>query len=720
MANEQRTKFNFIKSLLNLKIEDIVNTPNKTVKVGSQSKTISEWCIETRLTLSNDVENIRKQLSNINLPNELLKCLPQFNELSRRVKQDTSINNTSLFQEKIFDAFVVSRMTPDLCMLLSRDDSDNNSRATIQLATAIQKWAYKLLYTYTCIVSKIVYAPTFLNNNSNSNNNNNLNQGNIALLKESMVGFNSISIILESIKNYLEFSATEQGDAALEQARSGLEQLNAWYDITYLLHKFTKVSYWLSSNSSNNNNNNNLSTTTTTTTNNNSSSNTGLSYNTESLYNQRFTRRIKARDEAKSFIGGTIRHDMVVADTSNSNSDIRLFIDELLLVLDKDSKGLLAENHTGATFAFPPKHVSSLLSIILINYNNDGIDALNTKLCLFIYVIMDMSLRTLDNIEGPNGIQRIQEAFSFGKKFARYMNVEERMLDALTALWLLDCGVELTRAVGLLLRPNVQLEPSWPMSVIKALADHRVEASDAFKYYTALRPKLRTMDDALLIIRVFLQNNLWQHAFQEQRFICNGVSMDIASTTTINANGTGDGILSSNSSNVREDVWISGARPHDIGKTRIVLLSTIFDYFFQMSLVEDHTESTSSGLGINNHMLAKLIALPLTDREEQVLVQYLVQRYRTDVRELIYMTLLIHYYLKRNRVQEAICIEGALHTILASIGTDGTAILSRNEMKAQHVLLDEHLYTLPPPSVAQIRNAQEMARRRGWEYFEQM
>ena len=123
---------------------------------------------------------------------------------------------------------------------------------------------------------------------------------------------------------------------------------------------------------------------------------------------------------------------------------------------------------------------------------------------------MDMSLRTLDNIEGPNGIQRIQEAFSFGKKFARYMNVEERMLDALTALWLLDCGVELTRAVGLLLRPNVQLEPSWPMSVIKALADHRVEASDAFKYYTALRPKLRTMDDALLIIRVFLQNNLWQ------------------------------------------------------------------------------------------------------------------------------------------------------------------------------------------------------------------
>ena len=179
-------------------------------------------------------------------------------------------------------------------------------------------------------------------------------------------------------------------------------------------------------------------------------------------------------------------------------------------------------------------------------------------------------------------------------------------------------------------------------------------------------------------------------------------------------------MISSNSSNVREDVWISGARPHDIGKTRIVLLSTIFDYFFQMSLVEDHTGSTSSGLGINNHMLAKLIALPLTDREEQVLVQYLVQRYRTDVRELIYMTLLIHYYLKRNKVQEAICIEGALHTILASIGTDGTAILSRNEMKAQHVLLDEHLYTLPPPSVAQIRNAQEMARRRGWEYFEQM
>ena len=126
MANEQRTKFNFIKSLLNLKIEDIVNTPNKTVKVGSQSKTISEWCIETRLTLSNDVENIRKQLSNINLPNELLKCLPQFNELSRRVKQDTSINNTSLFQEKIFDAFVSGNVpvywgAPDICDYIPKE-----------------------------------------------------------------------------------------------------------------------------------------------------------------------------------------------------------------------------------------------------------------------------------------------------------------------------------------------------------------------------------------------------------------------------------------------------------------------------------------------------------------------------------------------------------------------------------------------------------------------
>ena len=70
---------------------------------------------------------------------------------SRRVKQDTSINNTSLFQEKIFDAFVVSRMTPDLCMLLSRDDSDN-SRATIQLATAIQKW-----HISYCIHTLVLY-----------------------------------------------------------------------------------------------------------------------------------------------------------------------------------------------------------------------------------------------------------------------------------------------------------------------------------------------------------------------------------------------------------------------------------------------------------------------------------------------------------------------------------------------------------------------------------
>ena len=685
MTDQQKAKFAFLKRLLNLNVEDIINAPNKSLKVGSTSKTVSEWCNQVNLKLSSTVEHVRKQIGIINLPGELLSCLPHFNELSRRVKQayNSGTNkNNNMYQEKIFDAFLVSKMTPDLCMLLSRDVSTDD-RLTIQLATTIQQWAYNLLYTYTYIVSNMVYSPTFLNNNKD-------NKENILLLNEAMVGFNSISVVLDSIKNYLQHSASEQGDAALEQARSGLEQLSVWYEITYLLHKFTKVSFWLCSNSSNDDTN-------------------ALSYNTADLYNERLSRRMKARDEAKAFIGGTARHDAGTHQNNNSNTNnIRLFIEELLLVLDKDSKQVLVENEPVNGFHFPPKRVSSLLSIMLINYNNDGIDTLNTKLCLIIYVIMDMSLKTIDNIDGPSGVLRVQKAFSYGKKFARYMKIEERMLDATTALWLLDCGVELTRAVGLLLRPNVQLEPPWPMSVVRALADHRIEASDAFKYYTALNPKLRTMDDALLIIRVFLQNNLWQHAFQEQRVICSGVS----TTTATNSDNS--------NSKFREDVWIPGARPHDIGKTRHLLLFTIFDYFFQIALVQDVSNNNDSGLGVNNSMLARLIGLPLTEREEQVLVQYLVQRYRADVRELIYMTLLIHYYLKRNRIREAICIEGALHSILASIGADGAAILSRNEMKAQHVLLDEHLYTLPPPAVMQIRHSQEIARRRGWEYFEKM
>ena len=132
-------------------------------------------------------------------------------------------------------------------------------------------------------------------------------------------------------------------------------------------------------------------------------------------------------------------------------------------------------------------------------------------------------------------------------------------------------------------------------------------------------------------------------------------------------------------------------------------------------MVQDTAENN-----VNSHMLSRLVALPLTDREERVLVQYLVQRYRADVRETIYMTLLIHYYLKRNKIKHSMCIEGALHAILASIGADGSAILNRDEMKALHILLDEHLYALPPAAVSQVTEAQDAARRMGWEYFESL
>ena len=108
-----KAKFAFLKSLLNLNVEDIVNAPNKNVKVASTSKTVSEWCNHLNLTLSSTAEHVRKQIGNINLPNELLNCLPHFNELSRRVKQEynngTNKNN-NMYQEKIFDAFATSKI----------------------------------------------------------------------------------------------------------------------------------------------------------------------------------------------------------------------------------------------------------------------------------------------------------------------------------------------------------------------------------------------------------------------------------------------------------------------------------------------------------------------------------------------------------------------------------------------------------------------------------
>eukprot|EP00944_MAST-04C_sp_MAST-4C-sp1_P009387 g9387.t1 len=685
---DQNSKFGFLKRLLELEVQDVVHSPNKRIKIANQEKTLPEWCNFYGMILPQSVSSVCEQLDSIELPHELLDCLPQFTELSRRVKQTRNTNPKSLNQEKIFNAFVVAKMTPDLCVLLVSNGSpkEPENGLLIQFATAVQHWTYKLLLAYTFIVSKIVFTPAFLKKDSG-------NSKDTAVLKDCMVGFNALLIVLDSLKNHLEQSALEQGDAALEQASSGLEQLNVWYNITFLLHKFSKVSFWLSSNCSGARGNSNATVPGVVT--------SKFLYSTDNLYGERVARRVRAREESRSFIGGSVRHDVAEPHAlSSGGKDVRLFIDELLMVLDENSKEMLHIGAASQSPTFPPTKASSLLQIILVSRNNDGVETLNTKLCLIIYVIMDMSLQTFENIDGPDGLSRIETAFRYGKQFARYMNVEERMLDALTALWLLDCGVELTRSVALLLRPNIQLEASWPMSVIRALADHRADASDAFKYYTALQPKLRTMDDALLVIRIFLQNNLWQLAFQEQRFICSGISKEI---------------VKSNAPTTREDVWVKGARPHDIGKTRSVLLSMIFDYFFHASMVQDTAENN-----VNSHMLSRLVALPLTDREERVLVQYLVQRYRADVRETIYMTLLIHYYLKRNKIKHSICIEGALHAILASIGADGSAILNRDEMKALHILLDEHLYALPPAAVSQVMEAQEAARRMGWEYFESL
>ena len=61
-------------------------------------------------------------------------------------------------------------------------------------------------------------------------------------------------------------------------------------------------------------------------------------YSTDNLYGERVARRVRAREESRSFIGGSVRHDLTNTLDSAAAKDVRLFIDELLMVLDENSK----------------------------------------------------------------------------------------------------------------------------------------------------------------------------------------------------------------------------------------------------------------------------------------------------------------------------------------------------------------------------------------------
>ena len=244
------------------------------------------------------------------------------------------------------------------------------------------------------------------------------------------------------------------------------------------------------------------------------------------------------------------------------------------------------------------------------------------------------------------------------------------------------CGSMAAGLDGASPRPtSVELNESLVMPVVEALADNHVRGSEAFHYIAASRPRCRHVEDAKLIVRIFLQNGLWQHALEEQRRIC--------------------------LNDEEFPAWELDAAKPDTKTMRRILLTMVFEWFFNANHDAD--------------LLVKFVSLPLMEYEEDALIHYVVAETGKDQNACIWMTLLVHYFLSRSRPEAAGCVHYAHQTILQGLdGGVGFGLLGREDMQGREILVSESLKTLPEHAHDATMRVVENAKREGWRYFQQI
>jgi hypothetical protein len=610
---------------------------------GGTTQRVNAWCEQYGLAPSKRIQAVRNDFRKRGAPPVTMHTsafLKEVDNLYMTIRpKRAGLGGEEVVRAQVLDAFVCSRRTSDLCMILETD-----VELDTRVVTGVRDWACELLIAYNLMVGSIVGDAAFMGTGWGV-------AGRAAakgLLEEAVVAFDAVALIMESLTNRLSNLAHAKGEANVEVAQSGIRQLEASSIAAERLLKHAESALWLVA--------------------------SGLSYDGEGLRAEGFRARAEARraiaKDALAFVGGNFASGLRNAGGRTVPAATEcLLVESLASLLDPACSEALSAGEGGAGFCFPPKHVSSLLTLFLVGSEDEIIAP---KLCLVVYAVMDMSLDGALTA-GPESLEKAATAFSFARRYAQAVALEDRFLDALTALWLLDAGVQLGKAVNLLLRPNVVLEGTLVMNVVRALADSRVRASEAFHYLTAARPPLRNKEDAALVIRIYLQNGLWQHAFDEQRRICRGGERGVP-------------------------VWLAGVPAPETKALRRMLLNMIFDWFFVA-----HRE-----------LVGHVIALPLLEYEEVIFVQYMVNATQDDPRDVTWMTLLVHYYLKRSQVHAAGKVDAAHRSILQTLG-EGVQLLERPDMKARALLIKGHLETLPEISLKTAEVEFQHAYRAGWD-----
>ena len=621
--------------MLTSKEKGALRDPRQMVQLRGEQRQLNEWCRMPGLTITPFMEQKRQQFRNLNEnlpPLETSSRLPELDKLWQTLRPKRSeLTEDNQARAHILDAYVQSKRTGDLCYMLEKD---------MELETwhlyEVNYWAHELLFVCSMVVGHIVQDEQFLVEGWEKRG------PALAEIAVAVSAFDSVARILESLSCRLDRSTREEGEANWEQAQRGLVLLESSRAATARMLRHAQVLLWLIKT-------------------------TGLNYHgtaaQERRFNNRLRRRENAAQRARWSVGSRTPYE---ANQTNAH----LLVQSLV-------QSMFDNAHIHDDASFETLHLSSLLNFLLVAEEEI---TLPTTLCLIAYAVLDMATMEVEHFETPEGHAETDRALKLAHNFAEYMNLEHRAVECLTALWLLDVGAQLSRAVRVLMLPtSMQLSESLVMPVVEALADNHVRGSEAFHYIAASRPRCRNVEDAKLIIRVFLQNGLWQHALEEQRRIC--------------------------LNDEEFPAWKLDAVKPDTKTMRRILLTMIFEWFF--------TANNDAGL------LEKFVSLPLMEYEEDALMQYVVLETGKDQSNCIWMTLLVHYFLGRGRPEAAGCVHYAHQTILQGLnGGVGFSLLEREDMQEREILVSESLKTLPEHAHDATMRMVENASREGWRYFQ--
>lgn len=192
-----------------------------------------------------------------------------------------------------------------------------------------------------------------------------------------------------------------------------------------------------------------------------------------------------------------------------------LFCEELIIIVERECPGVraLLNNGHANSHSFPPVHGNSLLQMFMM-----GTEDIPAKTCLALYTALDVAAGTSfsKHIDLDTHVEQVAADFAYT------IGVDDTMRDAVLALWHIDNHHNVFRATELLLGDHVtnNLEPGWVYKIARALSDGWPSGTEALHYIRSLELMPSTIDQCALLVRIHLQCNAWEEAFQLQRSLC--------------------------------------------------------------------------------------------------------------------------------------------------------------------------------------------------------